>query len=141
MKLDALVDWYTTLRPETVAGISEIYHEEARFRDPFNDVFGHQAIAGVFEHMFNTTRRPVFHISGTQKEGTVAWVSWTFTFVIYGKALSIEGVTRLDFGADGRVLEHRDYWDALDLLVELPMLGALLRHLRKRFSACERLAS
>lgn len=141
MKLDTLVDWYTTLTPATVAGISEIYHEEARFRDPFNDVYGHKAIAGVFEHMFKTTRRPAFHINATQTEGAVAWVSWIFTFFIYGKTLSIEGVTRLDFAADGRVLEHRDYWDALDLLVELPMLGALLRHLRKRLSACKPLAS
>ncbi len=135
MKLDALLDWYCTLTPETIPGIREIYHDQAHFRDPFNDVHGHQAIAAVFEHMFKTTENPVFHITATQKDGHIAWVSWTFDFRLRGKALSIEGVTRLDFGDDGRVIAHRDYWDATDLFIELPLLGSLLRFLKSRLAA------
>jgi len=134
MKLDALVDWYSTLTPETICELRGVYHERAHFRDPFNDVRGHRAIAAIFEHMFKTTDNPVFHITATQQDGATAWVSWTFEFGLRGKALSIEGVTRLDFGDDGRVLLHRDYWDALDLLVELPLIGAILRFIRRKLS-------
>jgi hypothetical protein len=134
MKLDALIHWYSTLTPETICELRGIYHEEAHFRDPFNDVRGHKAIAAIFEHMFESTQSPVFHITATQTEGRVAWVSWTFDFQLYDKAISIDGVTRLDFADDGRVLVHRDYWDGLDLLVELPLLGALLRFIRRKLS-------
>ena len=137
MKLDELVDWYSTLTPETIPRISEIYHEDARFRDPFNDVYGYQAIAIVFEHMFETTENPAFKIMSTQKDGNIAWVSWTFNFLLRGKALSIEGVTRLDFGPDGRVVIHRDYWDAMDLFIHFPLVGALLRYLKRRISYSE----
>ena len=135
MKLDVLINWYSTLTPETIPRIRGIYHEDARFRDPFNDVNGHQAIAAIFEHMFETTENPVFKIMSTQKDGNIAWVSWTFNFQLRSKALSIEGVTRLDFGPDGRVVIHRDYWDAMDLFIHFPLLGALLRYLKRRMSS------
>jgi len=135
MKLDALINWYSTLTPETIPGISKLYHEDAKFRDPFNDVRGHQAIAAVFEHMFETTEDPGFLIVSTQKEGNIAWVSWIFNFRLRGKALSIEGVTRLDFGPDGRVVIHRDYWDSMDLFIYFPLLGTLLRYLKRRTSS------
>jgi len=134
MKLDALVDWYSTLTPETIAGVNAIYHEEARFRDPFNDVCGHRAIAAIFEHMFEVTQQPVFRITATQMEASSAWVNWTFDFHLRGKPISIDGMTHLDFASDGRVMVHRDYWDALDLLVELPLLGAILRFVRRKMS-------
>ena len=134
MKLKELVNWYSTLTPETIPLLCEIYHEEASFRDPFNSVRGQREIAAIFEHMFETTQSPVFHITATQTEGMVAWVSWTFDFQLYGRAISIDGVTRLDFAGDGRVLVHRDYWDALDLLVELPLIGAILRFVRRKLS-------
>ena len=135
MKLDVLINWYSTLTPETIPRIRGIYHEDARVRDPFNDVNGHQAIAAIFEHMFETTENPVFKIMSTQKDGNIAWVSWTFNFQLRSKALSIEGVTRLDFGPDGRVVIHRDYWDAMDLFIHFPLLGALLRYLKRRMSS------
>jgi len=132
MKLDALVNWYESLTPETISSLSEIYHEDARFRDPFNDVYGHEAIAGIFQHMFKTTKDPLFRITATQKEGATAWVSWTFGLVLRGKVLSIDGVTRLGFGDDGRVIDHRDFWDATDLIEAFPLVGGILRFLKRR---------
>lgn len=135
MKLDALVDWYSTLKPETITRIRDVYHEEARFRDPFNDVRGLDAIARIFEHMFRTTEDPVFRIAATHRDRNTAWVSWVFDFRLRGRAISIDGATRLDFGADGRVVSHRDYWDTAELFVELPLLGTILRGLKNRLSA------
>jgi len=134
MKLQELMNWYTDLTPESIPLISEIYHDQASFRDPFNDARGVDQIAAIFEHMFQVTQQPVFRISAWQAQGDVAWVSWVFDFKLGGKSNSIEGATRLEFGDDGRVLIHRDYWDALDLLVELPLIGSLLRLVRKRLS-------
>ena len=131
MKLDALVRWYETLTPETVPQLGDLYHERARFRDPFNDVRGHAAIAAIFRHMFNTTEQPLFRITDRQRQGRTAWVSWVFDFGLRGRAMRIEGVSRLDFGDDGRVIEHRDYWDATELFEAFPLVGTILRHLKR----------
>lgn len=135
MKLRELVNWYTSLTPETIQLIDGIYHEQASFRDPFNDVRGVRQISAIFEHMFVVTQQPLFLISDWQVQGDIAWVSWTFDFRLGGRSIAIEGATRLEFGDDGRVLVHRDYWDGLDLLVEFPLIGSLLRMIRKRLKA------
>ncbi|MCP5448410.1 MAG: nuclear transport factor 2 family protein [Chromatiaceae bacterium] len=139
MKLNELINWYSSLTPETLPQLSAIYHEQASFRDPFNEVRGQHGIAAIFEHMFEVTQQPVFRISSAQTEGTVAWVSWTFDCRLYGRSISIDGVTRLDFADDGRVMMHRDYWDALDMLAELPLLGPVLRLIRRKLGVPRRL--
>lgn len=132
MTLQRVIDWYQRLTPASLAELPEIYHEQARFHDPFNDVRGHAAIAAVFRHMFENTLQPAFRITDSQQTGGTAWVSWVFTGRLRHKEFSIEGVTRLDFADDGRVIEHLDYWDASELLLELPLVGRIVRLVRGR---------
>lgn len=132
MKLDALVQWYQTLSPETLAQIADLYQPQAHFRDPFNAVQGVDAIRAIFEHMFQTTQAPGFSIREVQREGQTAWLSWDFVFGLRGRLVQLEGVTRLDFAEDGRVSRHLDYWDASDLYAQLPLLGRLIAFLRAR---------
>lgn len=135
--LDGLLDWYTGLSPERLAEVERHYHPQARFRDPFNDVRGTAAIAGVFRHMFETVRAPRFVIVERLLDGRRAFISWDFHLQRDdGRALSIHGGSLLHFEPDGRVREHRDYWDAAgELYAQLPLLGPLMRLLRRRLAA------
>lgn len=135
MKLIELVEWYENLAPQRLVEIGDLYQEAARFRDPFNDVVGQKAIENIFRHMFETTENPRFEVVDKQTEGQVVWLSWIFSFELKERELRIEGASRLVFASDGRVSEHRDYWDAADLFLQLPLLGTMVRQLKKRFSA------
>jgi hypothetical protein len=45
----------------------------------------------------------------------------------------IRGGSHLLLAADGRIAEHRDYWDAAEELYEkLPLIGGLMRWLKAR---------
>jgi hypothetical protein len=45
----------------------------------------------------------------------------------------VRGATHQRFGADGLIVEHRDYWDVAEELYEkLPLLGTLMRWLKRR---------
>ena len=134
-RLDELLQWYATLTEQNVSRVNELYHEKAIFQDPFNDVCGHAAIAGIFRHMFETVAEPRFRIESSQLVADTAWVAWTFEFGIYGRRLSIAGATRLAFGGDGRVVLHKDYWDATELFAEFPLLGGVMRLLKRRLRA------
>jgi steroid delta-isomerase len=135
MKINALVEWYSNLSPERVDSLDAIYHEQARFKDPFNDVQGHQAIAAIFHHMFETTGKPSFEIIDVVQQESTAWVRWLFNCNLRGKPFSVEGISRIDFTNDGRVISHYDYWDASELLAQLPVIGTIVRYLRKKLSA------
>jgi steroid Delta-isomerase len=138
-RLARVIDFYETLDPASLPRLPEVYGSDARFKDPFNDVQGIAAIQRVFEHMFSSLESPRFVVRTAVIEGDDAFLTWDFGFRLRrpgrSDALSIHGATHLSFGADGRVALHRDYWDAAEELYErLPVLGLLMRWLRRRAS-------
>lgn len=133
-----VVAYFEALTPETLAQLSAVYADDARFIDPFNDVSGVQAVRRIFEHMFATLDAPRFEVLEAVTEGEQCFLLWNFSFRRSGRtqAMVIHGASHLRFAADGRVAWHRDYWDAARELYEtLPVLGALLRWVRQRLSA------
>jgi len=49
---------------------------------------------------------------------------------------TIVGATHLSFDADGKVMRHRDYWDAAEeLYARLPVLKWLMRGLARQAAA------
>jgi ketosteroid isomerase-like protein len=135
-RLEALLAWYGTLTPQSLARIAEFYHPQARFKDPFNDVQGAADIRRVFAHMFTSTEAPRFIIREEIAEPHRAFVTWDFTFTLRGRRFVVHGATRFGFDHDGRVTEHRDYWDpAEELWQKLPVIGAPVAWLRRRFQA------
>jgi steroid delta-isomerase len=135
-RLQRVVRFYETLSPASLAGIGEVYAADAHFRDPFNDVRGLAAIEAVFADMFERARDPRFRVTGTLQQGDEAFVTWDFHFGTGRRELVVQGCSQLRFDAQGRVDRHRDYWDvAGELYEQLPVLGALMRALRRRLSA------
>jgi ketosteroid isomerase-like protein len=127
--------FFEGLSRESLAQIDAIYAPDAYFKDPFNEVRGIAEIRAIFEHMFEQVDAPRFAIRDFAVTGEQAFLTWTFTFRFKGKPAeqAIEGATHLRFSRDGRVSFHRDYWDAAEELYEkLPVLGGLLRFVKKR---------
>lgn len=136
--LDALVRFYETLSPQSVDRLDDFYSADAEFKDPFNEVRGTEAIAHIFRHMFAQVDEPRFVIgsrfSGEADEGG-AMLLWDFHFRTRGRrsrAFCVRGASHLRFDAAGKVVLHRDYWDAAEeLYAKLPLLGALMRGLQR----------
>lgn len=134
--LDSLLAWYGTLDRASLARIGDYYAPSARFKDPFNEVRGVPAIAAIFEHMFATTEAPRFIILERLGLGEQAFATWRFEFGLKGKQYTVLGATHFRFDAQGRVLDHRDYWDpAEELWQKLPVIGGPVRWLRGKFAA------
>jgi steroid Delta-isomerase len=134
--LEGLIEWYEHLAPERINEVSAYYAEDARFVDPFNDVVGVAAIAGIFRHMFEQVDAPRFKVEQVFDNGLAAMLVWRFEFLVGGKARDFQGATELQFDAAGRVSLHRDYWDpARELYEKLPIVGAFLRWLARRIAA------
>lgn len=136
-QLERLVRFFETIDAHSLrAQLATIYSEEARFKDPFNEVRGLDAIAAIFEHMFEQVHAPRFVVVNRVQEGAQAFLVWEFRYRM--KRFSqeqqcIRGASHIVFDAHGAVFVHRDYWDAAEELYEkLPLLGALMRWLKRR---------
>lgn len=128
--------YFETLTPEAVDRLGEFYAPDARFKDPFNEVVGVPAIQAIFAAMYRRVDRPRFVVTRTLCDGADAFLAWEFLFCFKGdggREQTIHGATHIQYSADGRVALHRDYWDAAEELYEkLPVLGALMRWLKRR---------
>ena len=134
--LAGIVRFYETLAPDTLDQLAGLYAADARFKDPFNDVVGIAAITGIFQHMFTTVEAPRFEVTTRLLTGREAMLGWDFHLRLRGRPVVIHGVTHLSFDTDGLVCLHRDYWDPAEELYErLPIIGALMRWLKKRLAS------
>jgi ketosteroid isomerase-like protein len=141
--LQRVVDFFEHLQAADVSRIADIYTTDAHFKDPFNEVQGVAAIAQIFAHMFETLDAPSFVITQQVREGTQCFVTWDFLFAMrpFGadKTQTIRGASHLVLRQENgvwRVALHRDYWDAAEELYEkLPLVGSLMRWLKRRANA------
>ena len=135
-RVQRVIELFETLRESDIARLDAFYQSAARFRDPFNDVVGVPAIQGIFRHMFNALDGPRFVITDAIAQGNQAMLTWDFHFRMRRFSTQpqvIRGSTHLRFAPDGRISLHRDYWDAAEELYEkLPLIGALMRWLKRR---------
>lgn len=135
-----LILYYEQLSPAHLSELDVYYAPDAHFKDPFNDVHGLPAITQIFAHMFATLEQPHFTVTQRIVQDDKASLRWEFHFRLRRWRPQVEqcihGVTLLRFDAHGHVTLHHDYWDACQELYEkLPVLGGLMRWLRKSVSA------
>ncbi|MBC3918552.1 nuclear transport factor 2 family protein [Undibacterium sp. CY18W] len=132
--LKKLIVFFENLSLEACQDLSEVYTEDAYFKDPFNELHGIAAINHVFQHMFEQVHDPSFRITSTVLEGDNAFLCWDFLFTMkhfHTSQQCIRGSTHIRFDDDGRVNFHRDYWDVAEELYEkLPLLGSFMRVLK-----------
>jgi ketosteroid isomerase-like protein len=129
--------WFESLTPHSVGQLAAFYSADARFKDPFNEVRGVPAITRIFEHMFTALHEPRFVVTQQLVDGAQAFLAWEFRFRFKRFDTVTEQVIRggshLTLATDGRISEHRDYWDAAEELYQkLPGLGVLMRWLKRR---------
>lgn len=134
---ERIVRWFESLSPERLADLGTVYTDDARFKDPFNEVQGVPAIRGIFGHMYRSLDAPHFVVTGRLVDGDQCFLVWEFRFRFRrfdtATLQTVRGGSHLMLAEDGRIRAHRDYWDAAEELYEkLPVLGRLMRWLRHR---------
>ena len=134
--------FFSEMTPAHLARLGEVYSADAWFKDPFNEVQGLDAVRGIFQHMYDSLNQPRFIVTTRVVQGRQCFLTWDFVFGLRGQSteITVRGASHLWLapGTDGRwrIKRHRDYWDVAEELYEkLPLLGALMRWLKRRVNA------
>ncbi|MBL8673446.1 MAG: nuclear transport factor 2 family protein, partial [Rhodospirillales bacterium] len=134
--LDRYAAFFETMTPASLDRLGEVFTPGATFRDPFNDVTGLPAIRRVFEHMYDGVERPTFRILHRAPGPEICYLKWAFSGVARGRSLDFIGIGEVRFDAAGFAVSHVDHWDAAGAIYgRVPVLGAILRLVRRRLSA------
>ena len=136
LRIQNVIAQFESLSPQSVNQLTNLYASDAAFKDPFNEVRGHNAIKHIFLHMFNQVNNPRFVIKSVLENDQHASLTWEFEFQFkssLNQSELIKGCTWFTFNQQDLIIEHRDYWDAAEELYEkLPLIGGLMRWLKKR---------
>ena len=137
-RVTRVIDLFESIAPADIDRLSQFYAPQVRFKDPFNDVQGVPAVQQVFRHMFDSLDRPRFEVRDVVVQGDQCFLTWDFLFHFKHfsrEPQTVHGGSHLQFDAIGLITLHRDYWDAAEELYEkLPVVGALMRLLKRRAS-------
>ncbi len=137
LAVDELVAFYEKLQRPDVARLKDLYAADTFFKDPFNEVKGVAEMERIFSHMFEALDQPHFIVTGRVAQGSECFLVWDFRFRFkrFDRVTwqTVRGTSHLRFDDAGKVVFHRDYWDAAEELYEkLPGLGALMRWLKRQ---------
>jgi hypothetical protein len=144
--LQRYVEFMTGLTPARLAELPAIVTDDMHFRDPFNDVVGRAHFGRCLEDMLHqladleidvTHTAPLTPRRGADAQARHAlWWRFSGRLVRFGgRHWEVTGMAVVTLAADGRVAEHLDYWDAAGgLYEELPLIGALMRWIRRRLA-------
>ena len=137
--LDAWVDFFETLSVHTLDRLPALTVPEVRFRDPFNDARGRDAVRAAMVHTLNGCRDLRFTVTHRLFAPDLAILRWRFEATVTGIGrMDVIGTSEVRQVADGRVAEHIDHWDSGEhVYLRLPLLGAPLRLIQRRLGAAQ----
>ena len=135
-KLQRYIEFLEGLDHAGLKNLEAHVTEDVRFQDPFHDTIGIAALRHIFEVLFTRVSDVRFHAGDRASFENGGFFSWSLEGSLRGKPWKVEGLTEVKFGEDGRVSLHIEHWDAARQLYEhFPLIGPLLRHLRRRIAS------
>lgn len=106
--------------------IEQFYREDVRFRDPIQSLQGREEFIEMSRRLVERCQELRATVHHAAESDEVIFLQWTMEMKLGPMPLTaIEGTTKLVLDADGRVAEHRDYFDLWgDSLSAMPLIGA-----------------
>lgn len=129
--------FWESLSLTSLVALPTVYSETVHFRDPFNDLRDLAQLETLLTRMFERLQTPRFVVREVALQNNGAVLVWDFYYRLRNWQPRVErhihGASHVRFGTDGRVIVHRDYWDAAaEVYEQLPVLGAVLRWVKRQ---------
>lgn len=108
--------WESNWAAGTLRNVLPLYADDAVFRTyPHREAdVGHDAIGVVFDTFESVATNVTCVFGEPLVEGAWAVVEWWASWTEDGAGMSMAGMSKVAFGADGLVIESRDYWNTAE---------------------------
>ena len=110
------------------------YDENVIFVDPTQETYGINSYIAAQEKLIKRCDDVYLETHAISISHNCGFVEWTMGLKIMGKEFIYPGTTRLLFGENGLIKEHRDYFDFCGpTFGPVPILGPFIRWLYSKF--------
>ena len=112
---EKIVRVFNGLGPDTMPLLHEFYAPDVVFEDPLGRIHGRDNLHAYYENMYKTVQEIRFDFSSSVVQDDTHVVVWTMRLkargLNRGQEVVLDGNSVLRFGADDKVIFHRDYFD------------------------------
>lgn len=135
--MQTFLDTYSRLHAGNLELLRTIYDPDVTFVDPAHEIQGLERLTQYFTALYAGVDNIGFTFHHPLQQDGDGYVQWRMTFthprIAGGGRISVDGASYLQFGGDGLVLLHRDYFDLGAMLYEhLPILGRAVTLIKRR---------
>ena len=113
---------------------AKFYDQNVIFKDPTQEKSGLNAYIDAQNKLVERCDDIFLETHGIAISESIGFVEWTMGLKIMGKEFIYPGTTRLLFGENGKIINHRDYFDFCGpTFGPVPILGSIIRWIYKIF--------
>lgn len=122
-------------RPESIEGLRALYANDVVFRDPIQEVRGLKEFIDMNQRLMRRMKSLTWDITLATGDDSVALLEWKMRGVaMFGAKVHVDGMTRVR-AVNGKIVDHRDYWDFGELLMSpIPWGQKVLSAFRSLFA-------
>jgi hypothetical protein len=126
--------YYENLTENTVEEIRNLAVPEFRYRDPFVDAQGIDAVVDHLHNWFRSMSDIKFIMEEYAVDNLIWFQHWKMNFRLRRlpkRLWELDGVSRITFNEERKLVDHIDFWDAAPLFEYMPVIGAIMKLIRK----------
>lgn len=129
--------FYRVFSVETVREhVRTVYANNAYFRDGYREVEGLDNIEAYFLKSAETVQTATFDIQDVAVHEANYYFRWVMDLTTKrwkDEPVTTVGMSHVRFDRDGRVTFHQDYWDTSVVYEKVPVVGSVIRWIRRQF--------
>lgn len=126
--------FFETLTDASVEDFRALASPGVRYRDPFVDAKGIEAVVAYMHKWFSGMDDLRFEFVHHAQAGNVLMSHWLMHFRVRKmpkKQWTLEGMSTTTFDDQEKVIDQVDYWDSAPLLEAFPLLGRVVGLIKK----------
>ncbi len=132
-------DFFHKLNKDTLGLVDQFYDPNIHFQDPIHELKSAKEIKDYYGKLYKNVRAIRFVFTSEMESGSSVALFWqmylTTDALNGGKEYRVDGMSKIDFGANGLATYHRDYFDMGDFVYErIPVVSNLIRFIRGKMA-------
>jgi hypothetical protein len=127
--------FYNNSSKDNMTLVDQFYDQNIYFKDPLTDLRGVDKMRNYYTHLYQNVKSIRFDFPSMHQEAGTVVAVWIMTLETEklngGKPIIVEGTSVIKFNAQGKAIEHADYFDMGVFLYErIPVLGSIIRAIK-----------
>ncbi len=130
-------EFFNKLSKETMVLVDDFYDPQIVFEDPVHKLSGLQPLKDYYKNLYENVVSIRFDFKSAVESKNVVALEWQMVLVTpslnSGKEITVDGSSFIEFGANGKAIRHRDYFDMGEFVYErIPLLRSIVGYIKNR---------